>query len=97
MGQHATRFKRPDPRRAVKRDGERLARREKSNRHFWRSLSVIGMVGWPIAIGSAGGAWIGRVLDQRYDSGIHFTLMIMSVGLLLGCLAAWRTVVQKND
>lgn len=88
---------RVDPRAAVRRDGQRLARREQGHRSFWRSLGVIGMVGWPIALGSVGGTLLGRYLDTRLDTGIRFTLMLMTVGVLIGCFAAWRTVVQKDD
>ena len=74
-----------------------MARRETGHRSFWRSLSVIGMVGWPIALGSVGGTLAGRYLDTRLNTGIRFTLMLMMVGVLLGCFAAWRSVVQKHD
>jgi len=86
-----------DPRAAVRRDVARLARREKGHRSFWRSLSVIGMVGWPITFGSVGGTLLGRYLDTRFETGIRFTLMLMTAGVVLGCFAAWMTVVEKHD
>ncbi len=88
---------RTDPRAAVRRDSARLVRREQGHRSFWRSLNVLGMVGWPIVLGAVGGVWLGRYLDTRFDSGIRFTLMLMTAGVLLGCIAAWKTVTQKND
>ncbi|MCA9142645.1 MAG: AtpZ/AtpI family protein [Planctomycetaceae bacterium] len=88
---------RTDPRAAVHRDGSRLRRREKGHRSFWRSLGVLGMVGWPIALGSVGGSFIGRYLDARFDSGIRYTLMLMTVGVMIGCFAAWKTVAQNHD
>ena len=88
---------RTDPRAAVRRDRSRLARREQGNRSFWRSLSVLGMVGWPIVLGAIGGVWLGRYLDTRFDSGIRFSLMLMMAGVLLGSFVAWKTVTQKND
>ena len=88
---------RVDPRAAVRRDSSRLARREKGHRSFWRSLGVLGMVGWPIALGSVGGALLGRHLDTRLDSGVRFTLMLLTAGVMLGCLAAWKTVTQQHE
>lgn len=85
-----------DPRDAIRRDRARLERREAGHGSFWRSLGVLGMVGWPIALGSAGGALLGRYLDARYDTGIRFTLMCMTAGLLAGVLAAWKTVTQHQ-
>ena len=91
------RMTRVDPREAVRRDSDRLARRERGQRSFWRSLGVIGMVGWPIAIGSVGGTLLGRYLDTRFDTGIRFTLMLMMVGVAMGSFAAWKSVDQKHD
>ena len=88
---------RADPREAVRRDGDRLARRETGHRSFWDSLNVIGMIGWPIALGSVGGTFVGRYLDTVFGSGVRFTLILMMAGVLAGCYAAWRTVVTRHD
>ena len=88
---------RTDPRATVRRDSSRLARREKGHRSFWRSLSVLGMVGWPIAVGSVGGALLGRYLDTHFTTGVRYTLMLMTAGVLAGSFAAWKTVTHKHD
>lgn len=88
---------RMDPRAAIERDRSRLARREPGNHSFWRSLNVIGMVGWPIVLTTVGGAWLGRYLDSRFDSGIRFTLMLVMVGAMLGSWVAWKAVTIKHD
>lgn len=85
-----------DPRAAVRRDSVRLARREKGHRSFWRSLGVLGMVGWPIALGSVGGTFCGLYLDERLDSGVRYTLILMTAGVMIGSFAAWKTVTQKH-
>jgi ATP synthase protein I len=73
-----------------------MARRDPHNRSFWRSLNVLGMVGWPIVIAVLGGTFLGRYLDRRWDTGIQFTLMLMMVGLMIGCFAAWKSIAQKT-
>jgi predicted F0F1-ATPase subunit len=55
------------------------------------------MVGWPIAIGSVGGALLGRLLDARLNSGVRFTLMLLTAGAMFGCYSAWKTVTKKHD
>jgi ATP synthase protein I len=93
---HSTeRTRRLDPREAVDRDRSRMARRDPRNRSFWRSLNVLGMVGWPIVIALVSGTFLGRYLDERYGTGIRFTLMLMMVGLLIGCYTAWKSIAQK--
>ncbi|MCA9266363.1 MAG: AtpZ/AtpI family protein [Planctomycetales bacterium] len=88
--------RRADMRAALRRDRKRLARREVGHRSFWRSLGVLGMVGWPIAGGAGGGAWLGRLLDERFDTGVRYTLILLTLGCLCGCLAAWKAVIQRH-
>lgn len=88
---------RRDLRVAIRRDRERISRRESGHRSFWRSLRVLGMVGWPIALGSVGGALLGRYLDSRFESGVRYTLMLMTAGLVVGCFTAWKTVTQPHE
>jgi ATP synthase protein I len=83
---------RADMRRSVERDARRHARREPSAATFWRSLSVVGTVGWSIALPAAGGALLGHRLDARFGTGIHCTLMLLVSGVLLGAVLAWHVV-----
>jgi ATP synthase protein I len=87
---------RPDPRASLERDVVRLARRATSGRVFWRSLSVLGTVGWAIALPAAGGAWLGHRLDHRLGSGVRFTLILLVLGVILGSAVAWRALAQDR-
>ncbi len=87
---------RTDPRDVVRRDAQRLARRESGHGSFWRSLNVLGMVGWPIVLGSVGGTLFGRYLDSRFQTGVRLTLILMVVGVAAGSFAAWQGVVRRN-
>lgn len=77
---------------SLQRDLSRRARREPGFGTFWRSMAVLGAVGWPIALLAVGGAFLGRWLDLQLRSGIRCTLMLITVGAALGCWHAWRTV-----
>jgi ATP synthase protein I len=88
---------RPDLRRAIERDAQRRARRDPSSRSFWRALSVLGVVGWSIALPAAGGALLGRSLDQRFATGVRFTLMLLFGGVVLGAIVAWNAVQRSSD
>jgi ATP synthase protein I len=83
---------RPDVRRAVARDARRRARRQPGAATFWRSLSVLGTVGWSIALPAAGGALLGHRLDAAWDTGVRFTLMLLVAGVALGAALAWHVV-----
>ena len=64
--------------------------RESRELSFWEGLSLVGAVGWMIAIPSVLGAVVGRWLDDRFGSGVLCTLLLLGLGLAAGCLAAFR-------
>jgi ATP synthase protein I len=88
---------RPDPKHSLDRDVDRLKRREPSAESFWRSLSVLGTVGWSIALPAAAGAWLGHRLDLQLESGVRFTLMLLVAGVMLGSVIAWRAVREHRE
>ncbi len=92
MNDRSTNHHRNDMRRAVQRDFSRHARRETGNRAFWQSLGVLGMVGWPIALTTVGGALAGRYLDARFGTGVQFTLMLLTAGAAVGSYTAWHAL-----
>ena len=61
-------------------------------RSFWRWMGVLGMVGWPIAILTVGGAWLGHYIDARFNSGIQFTLLLLTIGAVVSSLVAWKAL-----
>ncbi len=87
---------RGDARRSLERDIERLDRRRGAAASFWRSLGVLGTVGWSIALPAALGAWLGHRIDFRYGSGVHFTLTLLAVGVTIGSVIAWR-VLREHE
>lgn len=84
--------RRADIRRACRKDIERFRSRERGHGAFWRSLGVLGAVGWPIVLLTVGGALLGHWLDGLWNTGIRMTLILLVVGVLLGSAAAWRLV-----
>jgi ATP synthase protein I len=87
---------RPDARRSLERDVGRLERREPSAESFWRSLSVLGTVGWSIVLPAIAGVWLGHRLDLKLDTGVRFTLMLLVAGVMLGSVVAWRVVREHG-
>jgi ATP synthase protein I len=88
---------RPDARRSLDRDVDRYDRREPAGQAFWRSLSVLGTVGWSIALPAAAGAWLGHRLDLRFDTGVRFTLILLTAGVMIGSVVAWRVVRSHRE
>jgi ATP synthase protein I len=84
-------FRRDDARERARQDVDRRRRREPGGR-FWQAAALIGSVGWPIVLLATGGALLGRYIDGRWDTGVRFTLMLLSIGTTLGTWIAFRSV-----
>lgn len=88
-------FRRPDPRASLRRDLNRLAHREPGDASFWRSLSVIGAVGWPIVIATVGGALAGRWLHAHWNTGFGLTALLVAGGAVVGMAVVWQIIQPR--
>lgn len=61
----------------------------------WSSIAVLGVVGWSVAIPTLLGLAMGLWIDHHWPSRFPWSLALLVVGLVLGCLIAWRNV--KGD
>ena len=83
-------------RRAVRMSQERAKRwRREGERSIGQNLAMIGSLGWLIALPTVAGAFIGRWLDGRFDSGITLTAALVFLGAAAGFWLAWRRMHQE--
>jgi ATP synthase protein I len=73
----------------------RRAAREK-DRGVWFSLGLFGLVGWSIAIPTLLGVALGVWIDTRWPGPVSWTLTLLFVGVVVGCLNAWYWVKQES-
>lgn len=92
MNSEPEKLRRPDLRQAFQRDIKRYDARETGHASFWRSLGVLGAVGWPIVLFTVGGAILGHWLDLRWNTGVRLTLILVTAGALLGSAIAWHVI-----
>ena len=59
---------------------------------FFRSLGIIGGLGWMIVLPMLGGLAAGRWLDGFMGGGIMWTGALLVIGLVIGCRLAWRRI-----
>lgn len=84
-------------RQQVERQAERkLHGRRARYREVWFGLSMFGLIGWTIALPAVLGTMAGAWLDRRYPLPFSWTLTGLGAGLALGCLTAWRWLVQER-
>ncbi|MBN1917857.1 MAG: AtpZ/AtpI family protein [Verrucomicrobia bacterium] len=84
------------PKRVADR-AERLKRaREEGDRGFWQNLGLIGSVGWMIILPAVGGSLLGRYIDGKAEDPISWTLTLLVVGLVIGCVGAWQHMRRER-
>jgi ATP synthase protein I len=84
--------RRPDLRQSFRQGFDRHARRPSGPGPFWRSFRVLGSVGWPIVAFTAGGALLGHWVDRRWDTGVRWALVLVTLGAIAGSWIAWHSI-----
>jgi len=80
--------------------GAKAARKLRAQRHVtrtvWFGLGMMGLIGWSVAIPTLLGAALGIWLDKRYPGSHSWTLMLLVIGLIIGCVNAWHWVAKED-
>lgn len=63
----------------------------------WFGLGMAGIIGWSVAVPTLGGAMLGLWWDHRHPGTRSWTLMLLAVGLVVGCANAWHWVTEQDD
>ena len=62
----------------------------------WFGLGMMGLIGWSVAIPTLLGAAFGIWLDNRHPGSHSWTLMLLVIGLVIGCVNAWHWVGKED-
>jgi len=80
----------------VRRQRERIEKgRAERQESFWNYLGLFGVVGWSVIIPMVIGVLLGRWMDHSFGTVYRWTLGLLIMGLVIGCLNAWR-IVNKD-
>lgn len=75
----------------------KMTARREGDRTLWYGLGMFGIVGWSVAIptliGIAFGIWLDVTLDDPYS----WTLMMLFLGVIIGCLNAWYWIQRESQ
>ncbi len=77
--------------------GRKLKARRGNHPSLYFGLGMFGLVGWSVAIPTLAGIALGVWIDSRWPSGYSWTLMLLFMGIVLGCWNAWHWVKQARD
>ena len=85
--------------RFVQNVDSKVTRKLRAQRHpgrsVWMGLGAMGIVGWSVAVPTIFGLLLGVWLDKHYSFGFSWTLNLLIIGLVMGCIVARRWVSKE--
>ncbi|MFN1834162.1 AtpZ/AtpI family protein [Balneola sp. MJW-20] len=81
----------------VRRKSERRLRAKSENKKgLMFGLGMFGLVGWSVSVPAILGLMLGIWIDTAYPSAYSWTLMLLTAGIITGCLNAWYWVLKES-
>lgn len=79
-----------------RKERRRLEARREGERDvtFW--LGMFGLVGWSVALPTVLAIALGVWIDRRFPGPHSWTLMLLFVGVVVGCLNAWFWIRREG-
>ena len=74
----------------------KLKARRNSTQGVWFGLGMMGLIGWSVVVPTLVGAAVGIWLDNSHPGSYSWTLMLLVIGLAIGCLNAWHWVTKED-
>ncbi|HEY4789052.1 MAG TPA: AtpZ/AtpI family protein [Bacteroidales bacterium] len=79
------------------KETRKLKERRRSKQSTWFGLGMFGLIGWSIAIPTLLGTLLGIWLDKHFAGKQSWTLTLLLVGLIIGCLIAWHWLSKEHN
>lgn len=74
----------------------KLKARRSPSQGVWFGLGMMGLIGWSVVVPTLLGAALGIWLDRHYPGKHTWTLMLLVIGLIIGCVNAWHWVTKEE-
>lgn len=71
--------------------------REQKGRGLWFGLGMFGLIGWSVALPTLLFLALGVWMDGALDGQRSWTLIMLGLGVGVGCLNAWRWVRKNTE
>ncbi len=78
------------------KEARKLQARRAGPQDAWFGLGMFGLVGWSVALPTLLGVAAGVWLDTTWHSRFSWTLMLLGLGICLGCVNAWYWVTRES-
>jgi len=74
----------------------KLKARRNPSQGVWFGLGMMGLIGWSVVVPTLLGAAFGIWLDKHYPGRSSWTLTLLIIGLVMGCVNAWHWVTKED-
>ncbi len=78
------------------KEARKIRARQQKDQSVWFGLGMFGLVGWSVAIPTLIGIALGVWIDLKSASQYSWTLMLLIIGIVIGCLNAWFWVSRER-
>jgi ATP synthase protein I len=75
----------------------KLKARRNSKQGVWFGLGMVGLIGWSVVVPTLLGTALGIWIDTHHPGNHSWTLMLLVIGLVIGCLNAWHWVTKQEE
>ena len=79
------------------KEERKLKARQDERPKVWFGLGMFGLVGWSVAIPTLVGIFLGLWIDTTWPSRYSWTLMLMFLGVVMGCVNAWYWIKRESQ
>ncbi|MEZ4867503.1 MAG: AtpZ/AtpI family protein [Caldilineaceae bacterium] len=80
----------------AEKEARKLQARRAQGKSIWFGLGMFGMIGWSVSVPILLALVLGTWLDQRWPTRFSWTLTLLFMGVVLGCLNAWFWVIRER-
>jgi ATP synthase protein I len=78
------------------KEARKMRARERKDGSVWFGLGMFGLVGWSVSIPTIIGIALGVWIDLKWPSRYSWTLMLLVIGIIIGCLNAWFWISREH-
>lgn len=79
-----------------RKEKRKIKARKSPERSIWFGFGMFGLIGWSVAVPMLLGTALGLWLDRHHPVEYSWTLTMLLVGLVIGCLNAWFWVEKEQ-
>jgi ATP synthase protein I len=83
-------------RRVGAEEARKLRAQRQANRSIWFGFGMSGLIGWSVTVPTLLGAGLGLWIDKHHPGAHSWTLMLLVIGLVIGCWNAWHWVAKED-